>query len=827
MKTANTKRLLGILLLVAPAVSIGIYVARQPKVAAVLPNGFTVTPAGEQSELPGDMPLKILVDGQDLVVSTGGYHDHGVYRLDAQSGKMLQSINVGKAWTGMCATPDGSTLYLSTGGEVSKHFAGEASKRFRIPDEAMAAQNQPILVFKKESDGSYSRRPSLAIQGLEDKDRWVSGLALAADGSLYATNLLNDTLYKLDPSTGSVLEKATTGYRPYGVALSPDGKIAAVSNWGDKSVSFFDTQTLTQITKAAVDAHPCDLLWDKNAGADRLFVSCAGKDTVAVLSSKGEAQEVIRVTPDPSGPRVGATPLALSLTQDGKRLFVADAGLNCIGVVDTSLRNQSRVLGFIPTGWYPSAVSVSANGRTLYVGVGKGMAVRPNNTYTTADGMMQPDGSAHMDYICDCLSGAVSIIQLPDARRLAAYTQQVVANIPHPRANGSEDAALVEDGKRAISNIKHVIYIIRENRTYDQVLGDEKEGNGDPSLVLFGQQVTPNAHKLVQDGVLLDNFYCDGEVSEDGHMWCNSAYATDFKEMAFENSYSDRGEPDADDRLNDSPAGFLWDACRKHGLSYMSYGEGAAFKSTPDAPPVFTGLKGLDGHASLAWFNVKGGLNKHDTVRAQVFINDLHEAEKTGNWPQYMVMSLGEDHTQALRAKAYTPFANVAANDQALGQIVEAVSKSRFWKETAILVLEDDAQDGADHVDCHRSVALVISPWTRKAYVDHTHYTTSSFVRTIELMLGLPPMTEYDAHATPLFRCFTDKPDLEAYNCQPYLGDLEARNPEKGLGAQQSALLDFSDVDRADPQKMNAILWHALKPGTPVPAPVHSFLTKG
>ncbi len=827
MKDLARKNMLWLALVAVPVASVGLYVSTHSKSAAtVLPNGFVVSPAGKASALPGDMPRKILFegDGREVIASTVGYHDQGIYRLDAHTGKILQSINVGKSWTGMCATPDSSTLYLSSGGPVGKGFAAEATKDLHIPAEAMPMLNAPILVFKKQPDGSYARGSSLAIQGLEDKDRWVSGLAISSAGALFAANLLTDTLYKLDPASGAVLGKAPTGYRPYGVALSPDGKLAAVSNWGDKSVSFFDTGSLQQVAKADVGDHPCDLVWD--AGSTRLFVACSGGDTVAVVNAKGVAEENIRVSPDPSGPKVGTTPLALTLSKDGKRLFVADAGLNCIAVVDTSIQRQSRVLGFIPTGWYPSAVAVSPNGKMLYVGVGKGMASRPNVPPLMNDGQTQPDGTGHMDYVMDCLSGAICIIQLPDAARLAAYSQQVASNIPHPKANGAEDARLVEDGKKALSHIKHVVYVIRENRTYDQVLGDDKRGNGDPNLALFGLQVTPNAHKLADDTVLLDNFYCDGEVSEDGHEWCNAAYATDFKELATANGYSYRGEPDADDRLSDSPAGALWDACRKHGVSFLSYGEGGAFHSSPNAPPVFYGEKGLEGHLSLAWSKVKGGLNTHDTARAKVFLDDLKEAERTGVWPQYMVMHLYEDHTMGLSAKAYTPVANVASNDQALGEMVEGVSKSRFWKDTVFFVLEDDAQDGADHVDCHRSVALVVSPYSRRGIVDHTHYTTSSFVRTIELILGLPPMTEFDDHATPLYRCFTDTPDLEAFNCQAPLVDLEARNPSKGSGAQESAALDFSDVDRADPAKLNAILWHALRPGVPQPAPVHSFLSR-
>jgi YVTN family beta-propeller protein len=631
----------------------------------------------------------------------------------------------------------------------------------------------------------------------------------------------DDTVYKL-AADGSVAGTHKVGYRPYGASLSPDGKLLAVSIWGGKSVELLDSSDLHEVANITVGEHPCEMTW--SGDGKRLFVACAGGDNVAVIGGTGtwKVEEQLRVTPDPAGPRVGVTPDAVALSADGKRLYVAEAGANCVAVADTSSAGHSRVIGFIPTGWYPSAVAVSPDGRTLYVGVGKGLKSRPNVPALTTDGDTQPDGSGHQDYIGDCMAGAVSVVSLPDAAGLTDYSRQVVANIPRPSATDQADAALVAEGKAAFKKIHHVLYIIRENRTYDQVLGDLKQGNGDPGLVLFGANVTPNAHRLASDGVLLDNCYCDGEVSEDGHEWCNGAYATDFKEKAYVNSYSDRGEPPSDVRLSESPAGYLWDDCRKKGVSYFSYGEYASFRSSPNSPPVFTGNKGLEGHGSAEWNQV--GLWEHrDTDMVKVFLSDLQKAETTGVWPQFIVMHLGEDHTQGLDAKAFTPVAHVASNDQALGRIVEGLSHSRFWKDTAVLVIEDDAQDGPDHVDCHRTVALAISPYARRATVDHTHYSTTSLVRSIELMLGLPAMTEFDAHAMPLYRAFTANPDLGTYACLPAQVDLMARNPSTGEGALESAQLDFSDVDRADPQKLNRILWNALKPGRPMPAPVRSW----
>jgi hypothetical protein len=367
-----------------------------------------------------------------------------------------------------------------------------------------------------------------------------------------------------------------------------------------------------------------------------------------------------------------------------------------------------------------------------------------------------------------------------------------------------------------------VLFIIRENRTYDQVFGDIKEGNGDPNLTFFGEKVTPNAHALAGEYVLLDNLYSSGEVSQDGHQWCNGAYATDYTEKAWPIGYSGRPAPEeskGDDRLSASPAGYLWDNAARHRLTYRTYGEfGGYFQASPDSPPVFSGKKTLDGHASKEWSLMKG----RDPDRAEAFIHELKDAEKTGSWPQYMVMGLGEDHTAGLTPGRFTPVAMVASNDQALAKIVEAVSHSKFWPETAIFVVEDDAQNGPDHVDAHRTVGLVISPYLKRGVVDSTHYTTVSMVRTMELILGLPPMTQFDKRATPMYNAFATKPDLTAYNLIGPQVDLLAKNPEQGPLAARSSTLDFSKVDMADPDELNAILWEAFRPGQPMPAPVRS-----
>ena len=790
-----------------------------------LPNGWHVTPAGTPIALPGDLPLKMLFspDGKTLLALTGGYHDHGVSLIDPATDKVTQSVNLGKVWAGMCFDPEGDDLYVSGGGPPSKEFLANAAKQGA--DEALTESFHHPILHLKFAGGALTPGKPIDIPGLSDTvadipgdyhvkfTRFMAGLVSGQDGALYAVNIQNDTVYKLAGTPRALAASVKVGARPYAAALSPDGKTLAVSNMGDDTVSLLDASNLSERTRVKVGSQPNELAWGQGG---RLFVADAGANSVSVVLN-GKVTETIKTSLSPTDP-LGSTPDALAVSPDGQRLYVANADNNDVAVIDTSRPNSSRVLGFIPTGWYPSALALAPDGRTLYVGTGKGLSFRANDKPTTPWTRNQPVTNQAYDYIGGALSGAVCAVRLPDAKGLAAYTRQVYANTP---GLNTKTAQLGPDMKATLGKIKHVLYIIRENRTYDQVFGDIKAGNGDPSLTIFGAQVTPNAHALASHYVLLDNLYCNGEVSEDGHKWCDAAYATDFIERAWPSSYSSRGEPDGDASVADSPNGEIWDNCARHGVTYRSYGEEADFTSTPNAPPVFAGSKGLTGHANVEWSQFPFGVGR-DTQRAAIFLKELAAAEKTGVWPQFMVAWLPEDHTAGLKAGAYTPVAAVASNDQALGQIVEGISKSRFWKETAIFVIEDDAQNGPDHVDAHRTEGLVISPYVKRGAVDSTQYTTASMVHTMEMILKLPPMTQFDRNATPMLDCFTSTPDLTAWaNIGPHV-DLEARNPGRGAGATASAKMDFSAPDRADPDALNAILWHALKPGQPVPAPVRS-----
>jgi YVTN family beta-propeller protein len=776
-----------------------------------LPNGWHITPAGRSIALPGDLPMKMArVDAHRVLVLTAGFHDHSLNIVDPRTARLTATLDVLKAWDGMAFDAKRGMVYLSGGGPAKPEFTSLLAEY--APNSRMKDSVDKAILRVKYSNGKLTPAPGIRLEGLDEKQRFISGVALGPDDALYVLNLQTDTLYRLRGSDFEQQTIAKTGPRPYDVVFAPDGKTLAVSNWGGESVSLLDTASLHETARVKVGSHPNEMVWAKDG---RLFVTNSGSNTVSVIKGNAVA-ETIRTSMDAHA-LVGSTPDALRLSPDEKTFYIANADNNNVAVIDVSREKESRVAGFVPTGWYPTAIEVAADGRQIYVGTGKGMGFRNNYPAQGQHARSVPNDKTPYDYIGFLLSGHVSVVDVPDAAKLAAYTKQSIANVPAPNSHvdPKEAAAIRRD---VFPRIKHVLYVIRENRTYDQVFGDLGIGNGDPKLAIFGEQTTPNAHALARRLVTLDNLYCDGEVSEDGHQWSNAAYATDFTEKAWTNSYSRRGEPDADD-LQISPAGYLWDACARHHLTFRTYGEMASFVSSPDSAPQVKAVGSLAGHVSLDWLEEK---RERDTDKAAVFIRELKEAEQSGDWPNFMVMSLGEDHTSGLTPKAFTPIAAVASNDEALGQIVQAVSHSRFWRQTAIFVIEDDAQNGPDHVDAHRTVGLVISPWVKRGAVDSTMYTTSSFVRTMELILGLPPMTQYDTAATPLYASFTAKPVFDSIDAQPEQVDLTARNPETGPGAVASMKLDFSEYDRADPDELNRILWAALRPGEPMPAPVRS-----
>ncbi|MFZ4508905.1 MAG: bifunctional YncE family protein/alkaline phosphatase family protein [Fimbriimonas sp.] len=742
--------------------------------AMVLPNTHRIDPAGRHIELKGDLPVrfKFSPDGKSLFVVTGGFHDHGVTAIDTQT----ETVRTYKAFAR--TTPG----LLLKGDDILVARAADGVARFQLGSTVAATM-------------ATNRPPAQS---------WFSGLAETPSGNLLAIDQNRDLVIEFDAS-GAPVREAKVGGHPIAIATSPDGKTLAVSNEGSGTVSFLRADGLAVVATAKVGIHPNELTF---ANDGTLFVANAGSNTVSVLRD----QKVVATlfTSHKPGDIVGSTPDALCLSPDQKTLYVANADAAEVAVIDVANPLKAKVKGFIPTGWYPSAVAVSPDGKKLYVGVGKGLTFASNPVSTNAEGVKR------YGYIGTLLKGYVSVVDIPNAATLKKLTARVdqLAASRVAKVEGSDAIT-----KNVFRKIKHVVYVIRENRTYDQVFGDLPGTNADPSNLMYGEEITPNAHKITRTWTTFDNIYCDGEVSQDGHQWCNAAYATRFNQHAWPSGYASKGQADEDESVNDSPAGYIWDACREAKKTYISYGENSGFRSTPDTAPIFEGSRGLKDHASVEW-SIKGG---RDYEKIDIFINDLKKAEQTGNWPNFMVMSLGEDHTSGLRAGAFTPNACVASNDLALGKMVEAITKSKFWSETAIFVIEDDAQNGPDHVDAHRTVGLVISPYTKRGVVDSNLYSTGSMLKTMELMLGLKHMTQHDRGSNAMFTAFTTKPDLTPYTALAARVDLEAKNPGRTALAKLSEKLNLNGYDRSDPALMNEILWRDAHPTRPMPPVVSSI----
>ena len=561
-----------------------------------------------------------------------------------------------------------------------------------------------------------------------------------------------------------------------------------------------------------------------------LYVANANSNSVSIINTRTKnLVETLHTALTPDAP-IGSTTNSVCLSPDEKMLYIANADNNYLAVFDVSDPGHSRSLGFIPVGWYPTCVRT--RGREIFVTNGKGLSSLPN------PGEPQPgepenkhaykkSGEILDQYVGSMLKGTLSVIPMPTTTTLADYTAQVYANTPFSaqrerEAPGAEGNPIPRKAGEP-SPIKYVFYVLKENRTYDQILGDLPQGNGDTSLCLFGKQVTPNAHALVNQFVLLDNFYVDAEVSADGHNWSMAGYATDFTEKTWPSNYSGRGgnyDFDGHRPVANPTNGFIWNYCQRAGVSFRNYGE---FED--NGPPTLDILKD-PGHYCRSY--IGWNLDTQDIRREKIFEQDFDSLVKIGAVPHFSTIYLPNDHTSGLTKGDYTPIAMIADNDLALGRLVDHISHSPIWSQSAIFVLEDDAQDGPDHVDAHRSPAYVISPWIKHASVDHTLYSTTAILRTMELILGLPPMSQYDAAATPLFKSFSATPDTTAYNVVPAQIDINLRNTAMTPSAILSAQFDLSRADAVPDGLLNEVLWKAVKgENSVVPAPRRSAFVKG
>jgi YVTN family beta-propeller protein len=810
----------------------------------LLPNGWTLTPVGGHL-VTTDLPLNILplADNKHALVASSGFNAHDLMLVDISNGepKLVAKATQRQSWYGLAYNAEKGSIWWSGGGQANLHgYTLKDNKLERLGKadadltkltaeqiEKMAEEQDKStsfksgLAFEAKSNTLYSLDIHYQKQAKDPKDAKEP-----KEGRIHAINTKDDTE-----------RVAMIGGRPYDVVVGPNGTQIFVSDWAGKQVFVIDPATLRVVMKIPVGEHPNQMALHPKDG--RLFVACASSNCVSVIDTKrGIVTETVYTSLFPRSP-TGSTPDALCISPDGNTLYVANADNNCVAVIGIEDSKKSNVRGFIPTGWYPTSVSMTPDGKKLLVGVGKGLQSKANPNFTKEELEKAEKDEVKAiarklipyPYIGTTMSGALSVIPVPDEAKLKEYTAQVYRNCPY---SDEQLTSAPYPTKTAIptkvgdpSPIKYVIYIIKENRTYDQVFGDLAEGknpkgNGDPTLCMFPRKVTPNHHKLAEEFVLLDNLYCNGQVSRDGHPWSTAAIHSDYIARDWHLTYSRRKGVDDDDEghLQNTPGGFLWDACARAGLTYRNYGEyGKRVSDGQGALKMEGRVPGLVGHTCPDYgVKANGAGRVRDTDNAVVFLKEYDQFVKEKTMPRFIVMSLGEDHTDGTKTGSFTPQACVASNDLALGRIVEHVSNGPLWKETAFFVIEDDAQNGPDHVDAHRTVGLVISPYTKRKHVDSTQYATVSLIRTMELILGLPPLSQYDAAARPMFESFTDKADATPYKHAPAEIDLEAKNGKLAYGADRSNKMDFSEYDKIDDFELNEILWHSIM-GKDAPQP--------
>ena len=768
----------------------------------LLNTGWHIRPAGITIPL-STLPMSIATspDGQSIAVLNAGFLPASVDYLDMKTTTRTTSVSITDAWRGLAFSADGTRLYAGNGARAS-------ITRFAVKGSQLTISGK-IDLFPGE--------PPQTLHLIAD--------ILPLKSRLLVLDTLQDRLFQVEPASGKVTGNTSLAPYPYSMLLAPDGQSVYVSSWTTSSVVQYELPSGKELARIPVGAHPTEMVWLSH---NRLAVACANTNYVFIVKrdaqGKWQPQERLNLAFTPRQP-VGMTPSSLTLS--GKTLYVACSDANAIAVADVSGR-ESKIVGYIPTGWYPTTVRALRDGRLLVLN-GKGSGSQPNRDGPNPFRWPVTKKSPPMQYVAAIQAGSASVIAPFTQKQLHTYTETVLANSPYHDSllddAGTPAGSPIPAHAGGATPIRHVILLMKENRTYDQVLGDMKEGNGSPDLVLFGENVTPNHHKLARQFVLLDNFYVNADVSEDGLYWTTSAIASDSNQRTWPMEYAGRTYGDYGDTLEgarSAPGGFLWNRAAEAGVSFYNYG---FFAKNLNHPPD-SGIQIRDVADPVLKPHTNLYFRQHDRTfsdinRIQIFLNDLAGWEKTGDMPQLIVMTIGNDHTEGMRPGIRSPISCVADNDQSVGVMVEGLSRSRFWGSTAMFILEDDAQDGADHVDSHRSPAYVISPYARHHSVDSTFYNTTSVLRTIELILGLKPMTMFDGAARPMSNAFTAAPDMSTYRNEPPRVALDAKNPMTGPLAERSNKLDFRESDKADPRELNDILWLAVK-GTTPPAPVRS-----
>lgn len=759
-----------------------------------LPNGWSITPAGRSLDLD-DLPLNLVVSPSRkyLAVTNNGQSTQSIMLIDAKTEKLIDSAKVAKAYLGLAFSDDEARLYAS-GGNDNK-----------------------ILVYKIENQKLVSDEPIVLGKPWPVK---ISPTGLCVDDAknrLYVVTKEDSSLYICDTKTRQVLRRINLGNKAYTCTLSPDKNELFISIWGGAKILMINTNTQAVTAEIATNKNPNDLLLTRDG--KYLFVANGNDNTVALIEvAKRQVIETLTASLFPNAP-VGTTPNGLALSDDENTLYIANADNNCLAVFDVTRKGKSQSSGFIPTGWYPTTVKVV--GSKIFVTNGKGFSSSanprgPNPVKARTAQEVGPNPQANpgpVQYIGGLFKGTLSVIDAPDTDVLAAYSRLVYANTPYTKTK-----ELQAEGERgnpipmqvggtdpsARSPIKYVFYIIKENRTYDQILGDMKEGNGDASLCLFPQKITPNQHALAKEFVLLDNFYVDAEVSADGHNWSSAAYANDYVEKNWVTSYGGRGgtyDYEGSKEIAHPRDGFIWDHAQRAGISYRSYGWFADdAKANIDVLKghFCPGFKGFD----MGYMDIK---------REETWEKDFDELLAANKVPRLSTVRFGNDHTSGARVGMPTPEAAVADNDLAVGRFVEHLSKSPIWNESVVFILEDDAQNGPDHVDAHRSIAFMAGGFVKRGFVDHTMYSTSGMLRTMELILGLKPMSQYDAAATPMWRCFAKKADPTPFKAREAGIDINERNVAVNRNSKRSSLFNLTRPDDIDDLVFSEIVWQTVR----------------
>lgn len=778
--------------------------SNNPKKQVALPNGWSLTLVGHSLPL-GDLPLNSVVShsGKLMAVTNNGQSVQSIQLIDAICEKIVDSVVVPKLWYGLKFSADDKMLYASGGND-------NLILRFAIINNHIELKDSIVL--------GKPWPEKISPSGIELND---------AANLLYVVTKENNSLYVINTITKQILHTVPLPDAAYACLLSSDKKALYISCWGCDKVLVYNTAQNIIAREISVGDNPNEMLLTKKG--NYLFVCNANDNSVSVINVKTkQVVEILNAGLFPNVPS-GSTTNGLALSADERTLYIANADNNCLAVFDVSQPGKSSSMGFIPTGWYPTNVKVI--GKKLFVCNGKGFSSLANPYGPIPTNKNQKFTYQHGDstrklkvqYIGGLFQGTLSIIPTPGEQQLANYSNVVYANTPYSKekemkAEGEEGNPIpMKTG--SISPIKHVFYIIKENRTYDQVLGDVKEGNGDSSLALFGKRYTPNQHALANEFVLLDNFYVDGEVSADGHNWSMGAYATDYLEKTWPSSYGGRGgnyDSEGGRKIANNKAGFIWDLCKRNNVSYRTYGEFA-----DDYKPNIEVLKDHFCTYYTSW-----DTQVRDTTRFYQWKRDFDSLLAINAVPQLNTLRFINDHTEGMKKGVPSPYAFVADNDLATGMFVDYLSHSSIWNESVVFIVEDDAQNGPDHVDAHRSPAFVAGGLVKQHFVDHTMYSTSSVLRTIELILGMPPMTQYDAAATPLWRCFGNQ-QHPAFTALPNESDLDEKNTAINEWQRRSELFDFKREDRVPDMELNYVLWYGLKGTTsPMPMPVRAAFVK-